>query len=111
MGVLGVLQLVPALPFWEQVLESGWSAAERSAETANKFRGEWLEDETIFLFDEGHLGPFSDGILAAKLGRNDEPAFGGDSGEFGFHAGSPGLLPSALGLADDARPAGEDGGG
>jgi len=41
--------------------------AEAAAETADKFRSKRLENETIFLFDEGHLRPFLDGILAAKL--------------------------------------------
>ena len=41
--------------------------AEAAAETADKFRSERLENETVFLFDEGHLRTFLDGVLAAKL--------------------------------------------
>jgi hypothetical protein len=62
--------------------------AEAAAEAAYKFWSERLENETIFLFDEGHLGTFLDGILAAKLGRNDQLAFSGDGRDFGLHANS-----------------------
>src|SRR5258708_32313511 len=86
--VRGVLQVALALPFFEQVLKSGWFAAERPAEAADKFRGERLENETIFLFDEGHLRTFFNRILAAELCGDDELAFGGDGGDFGLHAGS-----------------------
>src|SRR5260370_21300632 len=86
--VRGVLQLALALRFFEQVLKSGWFAAERPAETADKFRSKWLKNETIFLFDEGHLRPLVNGVFAAELGGDDELAFGGDGGDFGLHAGS-----------------------
>src|SRR5260370_32318017 len=86
--VRGVLQLALALPFFEQVLKSGWFAAERPAQTADKFRSERLENETIFLFDEGHLRPLVNGVFAAKLCGDDELTLGGDGGNFGLHAGS-----------------------
>src|SRR6266849_4380678 len=69
--------------------ENFWSLgvfAEAAAETADKFRSERLENEAIFLFDEGHLRTFFDGIFAAKLGRNDQLAFGRDGGDFSLHA-------------------------
>src|SRR5260370_42229066 len=84
--VRGVLQLALAFPFFEQVLESGWFAAERPAQAADTFRSERLENETIFLFDEGHLRPLVNGVFAAKLCGDDELAFGGDGGDFGLHA-------------------------
>src|SRR6266852_4855067 len=71
--------------------ENFWSLgvfAEAAAETADKFRCERLENETIFLFDEGHLRAFFDGVFAAELGGDDELSFGGDGGDFGFHGSS-----------------------
>jgi hypothetical protein len=84
----GGLQLALALPFFEEVLESGWFAAERAAQAADKFGSEGLEDEAVFLFKEGDLGAFFDGVFAAELCRDDQLAFGGDGGEFSFHGGS-----------------------
>src|ERR1700694_3088581 len=66
--------------------------AEAAAETADKFRSERLENETIFVFDEGHLRTFFDGVLAAKLCGDDQLAFGGDSGDFGLHGSSRGRI-------------------
>src|SRR5229473_3090898 len=63
--------------------------AEAAAESADKFRSERLENEAVFLFDEGHLGPFFDGIFAAKLRGDDQLAFGGDGGDFRFHGEHP----------------------
>src|SRR5712692_922259 len=71
--------------------ENFWSLgvfAEAAAETADKFRSERLENETIFLFDEGHLRTFFDGVLPAKLCGDDELAFGGDGRDFGLHGNS-----------------------
>src|SRR6266849_5646863 len=71
--------------------ENFWSLgvfAEAAAETADKFRSERLENETIFLFEERDLGALLDRILAAKLRGDDQLAFRGDGGDFGFHATS-----------------------
>jgi len=66
--------------------------AEAAAEIADKFRSERLENETIFLFDEGHLRTLVNGVFAAKLCGDDELAFGGDGGDFGLHGGSRGMI-------------------
>jgi hypothetical protein len=71
--------------------ENFWSLgvfAEAAAEAADKFRSEWLENETIFLFDEGHLRSLFDRILASKLGRDHQLAFCGNGGDFRLHANS-----------------------
>jgi hypothetical protein len=62
--------------------------AEAPAETADKFQSKRLENETIFLFDEGNLGSLFDGVLAAELGRDDELALGRDGGDRCLHANS-----------------------
>src|SRR5260370_18985802 len=62
--------------------------AEAAAEAADKFRSERLENEAIFLFEEGHLRTFFNGIFAAKLRGNDQLPFGGNGGAFSFHADS-----------------------
>ena len=75
--------------------ENFWSLgvfAEAAAEIADKFRSERLENETIFLFDEGHLRTLVNGVFAAKLCGDDELAFGGDGGDFGLHGGSRGRI-------------------
>src|SRR5216684_4728354 len=75
--------------------ENFWSLgvfAEAAAEIAYKFRSERLENETIFLFDEGHLRTLVNGVFAAKLCGDDELAFGGDGGDFGLHGGSRGRV-------------------
>src|SRR5260370_2539181 len=62
--------------------------AEAAAEAADKFRSERLENEAGFLFDEGQLGPFFDGIFAAEVRGDEQLAFWGDGREFGLHASS-----------------------
>src|SRR5260370_4340029 len=69
--VWGASQFSLAEAFLEEKFQSLGVFAEAAAETADKFRSERLEDETGFLFDEGHLGPFFDGVLAAKLRGDD----------------------------------------
>jgi hypothetical protein len=78
-------QLALAFAVLEESLKGGGFAFEGAAEAANEFRGERLQDEAVFLFEKGHLGSLFDRILAAKLGRDDQLAFGGYSGEFCFH--------------------------
>lgn len=68
--------------------------AKGAAEAADKIWCERLEHKTLPLFDEGHLGPSFDGVLAAKLGGNDQPALSGDGGEFGLRGSSRGKIPS-----------------
>src|SRR6266481_1399074 len=65
--------------------------AEAAAQTTDKFRSERLENETIFLFDEGDLGALFDRILAAELGGDDQLAFGRDGGDFSLHGSSRGF--------------------
>jgi hypothetical protein len=86
--VRGASQLSLSASFLKEIFESFGVFAEAAAQTADKLRSEWLENETVFLFHEGHLGPFFDGVFAAKLRGDDQLAFGGDRGDFGFHAGS-----------------------
>ena len=62
--------------------------AEAAAQAADKFRGKRLENEPVLLFDEGHLGPFFDGVFAAKFRGDDQLAFGGYGRDFGLHARS-----------------------
>jgi hypothetical protein len=71
--------------------ENFWSLgvfAEGAAETADELRGERLQDQAVLLLQKGDLGSFLDGILAAKLRRNDQLAFGGDGGDLCFHGNS-----------------------
>ena len=82
------LQLALAAALFEENFQGFGVFAEAAAEAADKFRGERLEDEAVFLLEEGDLGSFFDGVFAAELGRNDQLAFGGDGGDFGFHGGS-----------------------
>jgi hypothetical protein len=84
----GASQFSLAVALREEEFQGLGVFAERAAETADKFRSERLEDETIFLFDEGYLRALVNGIFAAKFGGDDQLAFGGDSRDFGFHAGS-----------------------
>ena len=72
-----------------QDLERGGPAFEGAAQAANEFRSEWLEHEAVFLLDEGDLRAFADGVFAAQLCGNDQLAFGGDGGDFGFHGEYP----------------------
>jgi hypothetical protein len=74
----------------KEIFKSLGVFAEAAAEAADEFGSERLENETIFLFDENDLRAFFDGVFAAKLGGDDELAFGGDGGDFGLHAGSLG---------------------
>src|SRR6266481_1046906 len=77
-----------AFPLFEQGLKSGWFAAKRAAETADKFWSERLQNEAVLLLEKSDLGARSDRILAAKLRGDDQLAFGGDSGNFSLHARS-----------------------
>src|SRR5216684_3559188 len=86
----GASQLSLAPTLFEEKFQSLGVFAEAATEAADKFRSERLEDEAVFLFDEGHLGPFFDGILAAKLCGDDQLPFGRNGGDFSLHAGSIG---------------------
>jgi hypothetical protein len=72
----------------KEIFKSLGVFAEGAAETADEFRSDRLQHQTVFLFDEGHLGTLFDGVLTAKFCGDDELAFGGDGGDFGFHGGS-----------------------
>jgi hypothetical protein len=63
----GASQLSLSAALFEEKFQSLGVFAEAAAETADKLRSERLENEAIFLFDEGHLGPFFDGVFAAKF--------------------------------------------
>lgn len=69
----------------EQHFQRGWFGLERAAETADEFRGERLEDQAVLFLEEGDLGAFADGVLAAEFCGDDELAFGGDCGDFALH--------------------------
>src|SRR5229473_5998334 len=84
----GASQLSLAPTLFEEKFQSLGVFAEAATETADKFRSERLENETIFLFHEGHLRTFFDGVLPAKLCGDDELAFGGDGRDFGLHGNS-----------------------
>jgi hypothetical protein len=88
--VWGASQLSFAAALLEEKLQSLGVFAEAAAETADKFRGERLENETVFVFDEGDLRTFFDGVFAAELCGDNELAFGRDSGDFGLHGSSMG---------------------
>jgi hypothetical protein len=72
----------------EENLQSLGVFAEAAAEAADKFQSKRLENEAIFLFDEGNLSSLFDGVLAAELGRDDELSLGGDGGDLCLHASS-----------------------
>src|SRR5229473_1185822 len=86
--VWGASQFSLSAALLEENFQSLRVFAEAAAEAADKFRSERLENETIFLFDEGHLRPLVNGVFAAKLRGDDQLAFGGNGGDFGFHADS-----------------------
>jgi hypothetical protein len=84
----GASQFSLSVALLKEIFEGLGVLTEAAAEATDEFGSERLENETVFLFDEGHLGTFFDGVLAAKLGRDDQLAFGGDGGDFSFHARS-----------------------
>jgi len=86
--VEGASQFSLAAALGKENFESLGVLAEAAAETADKFRSERLENETIFLFDEGHLRALMNGVFAAKFRGDDQLAFGGDGGDLRFHRGS-----------------------
>src|SRR5260370_24565618 len=69
----GASQLSLAPTLFEEKFQSLGVFAEAATETADKFRSERLEDEAVFLFDEGPLCPLFYGILSAKFLGNYEP--------------------------------------
>lgn len=77
--------LALATPFFLQNLKGGGFALEGTAQTANEFGSERLKHQAVFLFHEGDLCPFADGVFTPQFCGNNQLAFCGDSGDFGFH--------------------------
>jgi len=72
--------------FFEKDFESGGAFAEAAAEAADELRRDGLKDEAVLFLEESHASALANSVLAAELGGDDQLAFGGDGGNFGFHA-------------------------
>jgi hypothetical protein len=81
-------QFALAATLRQEIFQGFGVFAKAAAEAADEFGSERLENEAVFLFDEGYLGAFFDGVFTAKLCGDYELAFGGDGGEFSFHGNS-----------------------